>query len=267
MHIARRPRAVQNHVGQNVRSRHKYGALWHVHPRARTSGTIAAREFMQTNIFSVFSQEAACKVQQNDRLHKWFGSNLVVETLRVFVTVEGGLQSPKYDRLHIVRIHPCCRDLSWFYAFWKLVRKVSKSDRFRKVRIHPRGGDFMCFFACGLVTRMSEIFSSCAMYRHRLRSRDLVWFVTNQKVFGRSGLLWALLSACRTGGSRPPVYTTAVNGRQRERSSKTEHRTNRKKRGGRGGKKSGWGGFVKIVGVLIWRLNGSHISDQNEWCT
>ena len=146
-----------------------------VHPRAWTSGTKTAREFRQTKIiFIVFSQEADCEVQQSDRLHKRFGSTPVEETLRVFVSLEDGLQSPKDDRLHNVRIYLCCRDLACFFAFLKVVRKVTKNDRLRKVRIHPRCGDHARFFMFGRVSRTREMFKGCAMSQLRLRSRDLV---------------------------------------------------------------------------------------------
>ena len=149
-----------------------------------------------------------------------------------------------------------------------MARTVPKNNRLRKVRIHPRGGDLACFFAFSKVSRTPEMFRGCAMYQLLLRSRDKVCdLLPFKRCSEGQGVCGHFYLHIERGGSCPPVYTTAVIGRQRERSSKTEHRTNRKKRGGRGGKKSGWGGFVKIVGVLIWRLNGSHISDQNEWCT
>ena len=90
-----------------------------VHPRARTSGTKTSHEFRQTKILFVFIQEAAYKVQQNDRLHKRFGPTPVEKTLRVFVSLEGGLQGPKDDRLDNVVINPCCRDLACFVCVSK----------------------------------------------------------------------------------------------------------------------------------------------------
>ena len=66
----------------------------------------------------------------------------VEETLRVFISLEGGLENPK-DRLHNVRIHPRCRDLA-------------------------------CFSTFGKVSRTSETFRGCAMYQLCLRCRDLM---------------------------------------------------------------------------------------------
>ena len=160
-----------------------------VHPRARTSGTKHPGNSGRRKYYFLFSQEAACKVQPNDRLHKRFGSTPVENTLRVFLSLEGGLQTPKYDRLDNVRIHPCCRELTCFFAFWKVVRKVSKNDRLRKVRIHPRCGDLACFFTFGKVSRTSKMSRGCAMYQLRLRSRELVWFLAFLKVYRSSGFL------------------------------------------------------------------------------
>ena len=176
-----------------------------VHPRAWTSGTKTAREFRQTKIiFIVFSQEADCEVQQSDRLHKRFGSTPVEETLRVFVSLEDGLQSPKDDRLHNVRIYLCCRDLACFFAFLKVVRKVPKNDRLRKVRIHAYCGTLRALLRlarCQERLKCSGV-AQCTNFVYVLGA---LCDFTFQKVFRRSGFLWILRSPCRTGGFRPPV--------------------------------------------------------------
>ena len=195
MHFAHRPRAVKNRVGQCEGSRHKYGALPHVRASScsnvghKNSPRIQAGDFF----FFFFSQKAACKVQQNDRLHKTSGYTPVKETLGVFISLDGGLQSPKDDRLHNVRIYPCCRDLECFFAVWRAVRKVPNNDRLSNVPIHLRCGDLACFFSFGKVSRTPEMFRGCAMYQLSLRSKDLVCIFTFQNVFRRLGFL-----VCRT---------------------------------------------------------------------
>lgn len=97
-----------------------------MHPRTRTSRTKTTREFRQTKIRLASSQEAACNVQQNDRLHKRCRSTALVGTLRVFVYLECGLQSPKDERLHTVRIYPCCKDLECVFEFERWLENPPK---------------------------------------------------------------------------------------------------------------------------------------------
>ena len=85
-----------------------------------------SREVRQTKILFAFSQEAAYKVQPNDRMHERFGSTPVEETLRVFVAWKVVLKVPKMIDGETLGIHPRCRGLARFSRFERFLEKSQR---------------------------------------------------------------------------------------------------------------------------------------------